>query len=716
MATAVTTFGPQHFINRELSWLEFNQRVLDEALDPRTPLLERVKFFCITSSNLDEFFEVRVAGLKQQVESEVVERSVDGLTATEALRAVTHRVRRMVDQQYACWRNELVPALAENGIRFLSFKELKAGDLEWIENYYRTQVRPVLTPLAIDPAHPFPQLLNKSLNMMVQLEMAQDGQMLRHLAVVQVPRILPRLVRLPREESSRDYVYLGHLIGHYLADLFPGTNILGYWHFRVTRNSELYIDEEEMANLLKAVENELHNRRKGDAVRLEVEKDCPEEIRRALLGTLRLQDDDLYIIDGPLNPTRLMAVYEGDHSPELRDPPFVATAAAALRDRPDLFPAIRERDVLLHHPYESFSSVVDFLEHAAEDPKVLAIKQTLYRTGGDTRIVGALMNAVKNGKQVTAVVELRARFDEANNIQWARKLEEAGVHVVYGLVGYKIHCKICLVVRKDDDGIRRYVHLGTGNYNPNTARLYTDLGMLTCRPDLGEDATNLFNLLTGICQFQGTRKLLVAPFELHKRTLALIQREAENAKKGLPARIIAKMNALVDRQIIEALYRASQAGLQIDLIVRGICCLRPGVPGVSENITVRSIVDRFLEHSRIFYFENGLRPEIYVGSADWMPRNFFRRIEVVFPVEDGNLRERIKTELLKIALADNAKARLLQPDGSYVLPVLKRDVAERRSQMDFIALVSDDTRFVKRKPGARPKHPKVKLASGPFAA
>jgi len=715
MATTVTTFGPQHFINRELSWLEFNQRVLDEALDPKTPLLERVKFFCITSSNLDEFFEVRVAGLKQQVESEVVERSVDGLTATETLQAVTHRVRWMVDRQYACWRNELVPALAENGIRFLSFKEFKAGDLEWIENYYRTQVRPVLTPLAIDPAHPFPQLLNKSLNMMVQLEMAQDGQILRHLAVVQVPRILPRLVRLPREDSSRDYVYLGHLIGHYLADLFPGTNILGYWHFRVTRNSELYIDEEEMANLLKAVENELHNGRKGDAVRLEVEKDCPEEIRHALLGTLRLQEEDLYIIDGPLNPTRLMAVYEGDHSPELRDPPFVATAAAVLRDRRDLFSAIRERDVLLHHPYESFSSVVDFLEHAAEDPKVLAIKQTLYRTGGDTRIVGALMNAVKNGKQVTAVVELRARFDEANNIQWARKLEEAGVHVVYGLVGYKIHCKMCLVVRKDDDGIRRYVHLGTGNYNPNTARLYTDLGMLTCRPDLGEDATNLFNLLTGICQFQGTRKLLVAPFELHKRMLELIQRETENVEKGLPARIIAKMNALVDRQIIEALYRASQAGLKIDLVVRGICCLRPGIPGVSENITVRSIVDRFLEHSRIFYFENGLRPEIYVGSADWMPRNFFRRIEVVFPVEDGNLRERIKTELLEIALADNAKAHLLQPDGSYVLPRLKRAAAERRSQMDFIALVSDDTRFVKRKPGIRSKHPKVKLARGPFS-
>src|SRR5438093_7685455 len=481
MATAA--FGPQHLINRELSWLEFDQRVLAEALNPNTPLLERVKFFCITSSNLDEFFEVRVAGFKQQVESEVVERSVDGLTATETLRAITTRVRSMVEQQYACWREELLPALADNGIRFLHFNELKPVDLEWIENYYRTQVRPVLTPLAIDPAHPFPQLLNKSLNMMVQLEMPQGGQVLRHLAVVQVPRILPRLVRLPRQDSSRDYVFLGHLIGHYLADLFPGTKILGYWHFRVTRNSELYIDEEDADNLLKAVEDELHNRRKGAAVRLELERDCPPELRAALLGTLHLTEDDLYVIDGPLNPSRLMEIYEGDHSPELRDPPFVAPTAASLRDRTDLFAAIRERDILLHHPYENFSSVVEFLEQAAEDPRSLAIKQTLYRTGGDPRVVGALMHAVRNGKQVTAVVELRARFDEANNIQWARRLEEAGIHVVYGLVGYKIHGKMSLVVRKDEDGIRRYVHLGTGNYNPNTARFYTDLGLMTCRPD-----------------------------------------------------------------------------------------------------------------------------------------------------------------------------------------------------------------------------------------
>src|SRR5256884_4004516 len=466
MATAATTFGPSHFINRELSWLEFNQRVLDGALDPATPLLERVKFFCIASSNLDEFFEVRVAGLKQQIESDVVERSLDGLTASETFRAITQRVRRMVEQLYACWRAQLVPALAENGMRFLTFADLRDADRAWIENYYRTDVRPVLTPLAIDPAHPFPQLLNKSLNMMVHLEMSQSGQRLRHLAVVQVPRVLSRLVKLPRDDSRQDYVFLGDLIGHYLADLFTGTHILGYWHFRVTRNSELYLDEEDAENLLKAVEDELHNRRKGAAVRLELEKDCPSEIRAALLGTMHLTAGDLYVIDGPLNPSRLMEIYEGDHSPELRDPPFVAPVAYALRDQRDLFAVIRERDILLHHPYENFGGVVEFLEQAAADARVLAIKQTLYRTGGDPRIVGALMNAVRNGKQVTAVVELRARFDEANNIQWARRLEEAGVHVVYGLVGYKIHAKMLLVVRKDDDCIRRYLHLGTGNYNP----------------------------------------------------------------------------------------------------------------------------------------------------------------------------------------------------------------------------------------------------------
>jgi polyphosphate kinase len=702
---------PAHFLNRELSWLEFNQRVLDEARNTENPLLERLKFFCIISSNLDEFFEVRVAGLKQQIESDVVSRSIDGLTATEIFKAVSARVRQMVNDQYACWRDDIQPRLAKNGIRLLEISDLEREDFNWLQEYYRTQVRPVLTPLAIDPAHPFPQLLNKSLNLIVRVELARGEEMLKHMAVVQIPRILPRMIPLPRTDARQDYVYLGQLISHNLADLFPGTKILGCWPFRVTRNSELYIDEEETANLLKAVENELHNRRKGDAVRIEIEHDCPRHIRDALLKTLRLTEDDLYLVDGPLNPTRLMMLTQGDHSPELRYKPFVAPVAAPLRGKADLFAAIRERDILLHHPYENFNSVVDFLEQASADPDVLAIKQTLYRTGGDPRIIGALENAVNNGKQVTAVVELRARFDEANNIQWARRLEENGVHVVYGLVGYKIHAKSCLVVRREGHHIRRYVHLATGNYNPSTARLYTDIGLFTCRPDFGEDATNFFNLLTGICQYQPMRKLLVAPFELHARMLKLIEREAENARKNLPARIIAKVNSLAEPQIIEALYRASQAGVKIDLIVRGICCLKPGVKGLSENITVRSIIDRFLEHSRIYYFENACQPQVFVGSADWLPRNLFRRIEVVFPIEDGVLRERITNEILGTTMADNARARMLLSDGAYEL-VEKKGKA-RRSQFEFIAL-SGGSENGSGKHSAKSKFPTVKVAERPF--
>ena len=703
-------FTPNHFLNRELSWLEFNQRVLDEALDPANPLLERLKFFTIASSNLDEFFEVRVAGIKQQIESGNTARTVDGRTPTEILQAIMRRVRQMVADQFACWRDDLKPALAQHGIRILEFHELKAADRKWLEIFYRSKVRPVLTPLAIDPAHPFPQLLNKSLNLMVRLELAKDVGTLKHLAVVQCPAILPRLIQLPREDGRRDYVFLGQLIGHFLGDLFPGTKILGYWPFRVTRNSELYVDEGDTPNLLKAVEEELHKRRRGDAVRLEIAHDCPDQIRGALLNTLHLTEDDLYLIDGPLNPARLMALYQGDHSPELRDPPFLAPVAATLRRQKDLFAAIRERDILLHHPYENFSSVVEFLQQAAEDRDVLAIKMTLYRTGGDPRIVGALMNAVNNGKQVTAVVELRARFDEANNIEWARKLEENGVHVVYGLVGYKIHAKVALVVRRETDQIRRYVHLSTGNYNPTTAKLYTDIGLLTCRAEFSEDATNLFNLLTGICQFQGLQKFVVAPFEMHGKFLKLIAREAANARRGLPARVIAKFNSLVEPQLIEALYAASQSGVKIDLIVRGICCLRPGVPGVSENIAVRSIVDRFLEHSRIYYFENACQPEVFVGSADWMPRNLFRRIEVVFPIEDGNLRDRVIREIFSVTLADNSKARLLGADGVYRRATLVAGETPRRSQTEFIALTASKPAAAK----SKTKFPQVELVPSPF--
>jgi polyphosphate kinase len=677
------------YFNRELSWLEFNQRVLDEALDASSPLLERVKFFCIVNSNLDEFFEVRVAGLKQAAEDGTTERTPDGLNVQQTLRAIRQRTARLVDDSYRCWREQLVPALAKHGIRFHAADRLDESDRRWLDAYYREQVHPVLTPLAIDPSHPFPELLNKTLNLIIQLHGTFRGELRRWLAVVQVPRPLPRLVKLPRTEpGSHEYVFLGDLIGHHLAELFPGMLIEGSWSFRVTRNSELYLDENEVPNLLRAMEHQLDKRRKGAAVRLEVDANCPLEVRTELLTNVGLTGDDLYLIDGPVNPTRLMAILDAEHAPEIRDRRFAGPVAPVIRTHGegDLFSLIRERDVLLHHPYDSFVSVVEFLEQAAADPKVLAIKQTLYRTGGDQRIIGALMNAVKNGKQVTAVVELKARFDEANNIRWSRALEEAGVHVVYGIVGFKIHCKMALVVRADDDGIRRYVHLGTGNYNPATARLYTDLSLLTCRPEFGEDATNLFNLLTGICQFQGTQRLLVAPFQMHTEILRLIRREAEHARAGLPGRIVAKMNALVETQLIDALYEASQAGVEIDLIIRGICCLRPGVSGLSDNIRVRSIVDRFLEHSRVWHFGNARQPEVFVGSADWMPRNLFRRIEVVFPVLDGRLRERIIAEVLALQLVDNVKARSLLATGEYVIAARPPGREAVRSQGRFMEL------------------------------
>lgn len=705
-----------HLLNRELSWLEFNHRVLEEALDPATPLLERLKFFCSFSSNLDEFFEVRVAGLKQQAEGAATERSPDGLTPTETLEAIHKRVRRLVESQYACWRNELRPELARHGIRFLSFDELSKSDRKWIEEFYRAQIRPVLTPLGLDPAHPFPQLLNKSLNTIAQLEVNDGGNVRQRLAIVQVPRVLPRLVQLPRASSRQQhYLYLGEVIGHYLADLFPGTKLLGHWNFRVTRNSELYSNEEEAASLLKSVDRELQTRRRDDAVRLEVEKGCPPEIRAMLLENLSLKEQDIYIINGPVNPVRLMALAEGDHSPELREPPLVAPAPHALREETDFFHAIRQGDILLHHPYENFSSVVDFLKQAAADPNVLAIKQTLYRTSGDAQIVGALMDAVQNGKQVAAVVELNAPNEAAHGVLWPQRLEEAGVHVVYGLVGCKIHAKMCLVVRKDDDAIRRYVHLSTGNYNPATAKYYSDIGLLTCRPEFGEDAASLFNLLTGICQFQGTKKFQVAPFQLLEHTLKLIERESANALQGLPARIIARVNSLSEPRLIAALYEASRAGVKIDLIVRTICCLRPGIKGVSENITVRSIVDRFLEHSRIFYFENACQPEIFVGSADWTPKSFYRRIEVVYPVADGNVREQIRL-LLETSLADNVKARFLNSTGAWSRQKTGPGAAARRSQNEFIKAAE----------GAPPGHAaagsnsgpyqRFKLAASPFAA
>ena len=687
-----------HYINRELGWLEFNHRVLEEAKDAANPLLERLKFFCIVSNNLDEFFEVRVAGLKQQIESDVVERGADGRTATETFQAVTRRARRMIDEQYLVWREEILPQLDEAGIMLHKCESLSERQLKRADQYYDEEVHPVLTPLSFDPSHPFPLLLNKSLNIIVEVEIDLKGRKEKRLAVVQVPRNLPRLVPFKATKTHRDFLFLGEIIYRHLERLFPGNRIVGHWMFRVTRNSELYLDEESISDTLKAMEEELDNRRKGDAVRLEVTKGCPPQVRNQLLKELQLTQDDLYIIDGPLNPIQLMQVYEGNHSPELRDKAFIAPTAYPFLQGKLLFETIREKDVMLHHPYESFNSVVNFIEQAASDPKVLAIKQTMYRAGSDQRIFKALMNAVRNDKQVTVVLELKARFDEDNNIKAARRLEKAGVHVLYGLAGYKIHCKMCMVVRKDEDGIRRYVHLATGNYNPSTAKLYTDIGLLSARPELGRDVGDVFNLLTGVCQFQGTEKLLVAPFNLHEGMMSKIRRETENAKNGLPARIVAKMNALVDCDIISALYDASRAGVQIDLIIRGICCLRPGLKGVSKNIRVISILDRFLEHSRIFYFENGCRPEVYLGSADWMPRNFFKRIETVFPVEDGNIRDRLINEVLELSLEDNVKARNMRSDGSYVRALPEKKSKLIRSQASFMGLSqrSNRDRFSKR--------------------
>ena len=677
------------YLNRELSWIEFNQRVLDEAFDESNPLLERVKFFCITGSNLDEFFEVRVAGLKQQIESSILESSLDGRTANQTFRGLIKRTHRMVDDHYRCWREHLAPSLATEGFRFHRVETLSAEDRAWAEKFYLTKVRPVLTPLAIDPAHPFPQVLNKSLNLIVRLVIERGGELEHRLAIVQVPRSLPRLIALPRPEGAHDYLFLGQIIGHFLADIFPGTRIEGYWHFRVTRNGELYIDEGDTDNLLVAVEKELRNRRRGDAVRLEIDHTAPADLRAQLMEILNLTEDDLYLIDGPISPSQVSYLVAGDHSPELRDPPFLGRTAPALRGRDDIFAVLRERDVLLHHPYESYETVVHFLNQAADDPHVLAIKQTLYRTGGDRRIIGALMRAAEKGKQVAAVVELKARFDEANNIQWARELEEAGVHVAYGIVGYKVHAKLCLVVRQEEDGIRRYLHTGTGNYNPSTSRLYTDLSFLTSRPDFGEDAATLFNLLTGFSQFQKMNKFIVAPFEFHERILAAIRRETEHACKQKPARIVAKMNALVDGEVIDALYEASQAGVKVDLVVRGICCLRPGLAGLSENIRVRSIVDRFLEHSRLFYFENDGQSDFLIGSGDWMYRNFLNRIEVAAPIEDPALRKRLLDEVIGLQLADNVKARLLQPDGSYIRAPRAEDEKATRSQFGFIEIAKN---------------------------
>src|SRR6266404_835911 len=665
--TAHERFGdPKNFINRELSWLEFNRRVLEEAQDPTQPLIERLKFLCIFSSNLDEFFEIRVAGIKQQIESETSDVAADGSSPTETFNQIQRLAHELVATQYELWNQELLPQLAKHGIRVRNGSDLSAKRAVWARKYFQEEVFPMLTPLAVDASHPFPDLLNKSHNLLVRAKTQRRGEPL--LAIVQVPRVIPRLILTPRgkgDDEPWEYIYLASLIKQHIAELFPGLILDAVHAFRVTRNSDLYIDEEEAENLLRTIEQELRRTSRGDAVRLEVETDCPKDFRDLLLEFFELTDADVYKVDGPLSMTHLTPLITTDAFAKLKDRPFQPGRDPALPPHADIFEVLRRQDVLLHHPYDSFDPIVEWIEAAARDPQVLAIKITLYRTSGDSAIVEALIDAANAGKQVTAIVELRARFDEAVNIQWSRRLEEAGAHVVYGVVGLKTHCKALLIVRRDADRLRHYVHLGTGNYHPRTARIYTDFSLFTSEPQLTEEVSVVFNTLTGLAGYPGLKKLLVAPFDLHKRLIGKIERERDHALAGKPGRIIAKLNHLVDQETIEKLYEASCADVTIDLIVRGICCLRPKIPGLSENIRVFSIVGRFLEHSRIYYFENAGQREVFLSSADWMPRNFFRRVELAFPVEQPALRDEIIDGVLPKFLHDRVKARELQPDGSY---------------------------------------------------
>jgi len=689
---------PDLFINRELSWLEFNQRVLEEALDPTVPTLERLKFLGIVVSNLDEFFMVRVAGLIEQSVERILRVREDGLTPDEQLDRIGPRAGRMLEESYDVLDREILPTLADRGVRLRKPEDLSEDARRYLEGYFGRQVLPVLTPLAIDPGHPFPHVRNGSLNLVAML----TGSLRRPahstaFAVIQVPSVLPRLVRIPEQQAGGDardgvdFVLLDDVIGMHVAELFSGFRCLGAWSFRVLRNSDLEVDEEEAEDLLETIAEEIRRRDRGRAVRLTVDADMDPAAVEMLTGALGVDRRFVYPLDGPLSLPDLSALGKPlAEEKDLRDEPFEPQVLPPFRGAADPFAVIREGgDLLLHHPYESFDPVVQWIEWAAVDPDVLAIKQTLYRTSGDSPIVKALSRAAENGKQVTALVELKARFDEEKNIQWAKTLEEAGVHVVYGLLGLKTHCKTALVVRREGDGLRRYVHLGTGNYHPQTARLYTDLSLFTCRPEFGEDATALFNLLTSCTAPGNWKKLTVAPLGLFERILGLVEREASYARNGKPARIIAKMNSLVDPDAIHALYRASQAGVQIDLIVRGICCLRPGIPGVSENIRVRSIVDRFLEHARIYFFEADGRRETYLSSADWMPRNFHRRVEALFPIDEPRLKDRVLDEILRIQLDDTVKARRQLADGTYERIQPAEGEPGLRSQAAFLALAKE---------------------------
>jgi len=660
------TYTAQNFLNRELGLLEFNRRVLAQAEDPAVQLLERLKYLCIVSSNLDEFFEIRVAGLKEQVKLGGIAAGADGLEATQILKRLFDPTHQLIARQYQLFNEELVPALAAQGIKFLRRTHWNPTQQVWVKDFFLREVMPVLTPIGLDPAHPFPRVLNKSLNFAVELQGKDAFGRNSAKAIVQAPRVLPRAILMPPEIAGcpHGFVFLSSILHAHVGELFSGMEVKGCYQFRVTRNSDLFVDEEEVKNLRISLQGELPQRHFGDAVRLEVADNCPPELADFLLQQFELNSDDLYRVHGPVNLVRLMGIPDKVERPDLKFPPFVPGMPPLLKKKgADMFKVIRKGDVLLHHPYQSFRPVIDFIQQAAADPDVVAIKQTVYRTGTDSELMEALIAAAKRGKEVTVVVELLARFDEEANITWASRLELVGAHVVYGVVGHKTHAKMLMVVRREEGGLRRYVHLGTGNYHPRTARLYTDFGLFTCDEDMCSDVNEVFVQLTGLGKASKLRHLWQSPFTLHSKVLESIRNEIALAKEGKPAHVIAKMNALLEPETINTLYEASQAGVKIDLIVRGVCALRPGVKGLSENIQVRSIIGRFLEHTRIFYFRNGGKEDIYLASADWMDRNFFRRIEACFPILDKKLKKRVLDEGLNIYLKDNHQAWEMDCNG-----------------------------------------------------
>ncbi|WP_433933679.1 polyphosphate kinase 1 [Sorangium cellulosum] len=680
---------PAHYLNRELSWLEFNARVLSEARSHDVPLFERLKFLSIFFSNLDEFFMVRVAGLQAQTLRTIAEVPPDGLTPHEQLVAIGARVHALVDDAYQIWNSDLIPALRRAGIVIVRPDELAPPELSALDDRFRTDIFPILTPIAIDPGHPFPHLRNKMINLGIMFSREHEAQE-PGFAVIQVPPMLSRLMRVRVEGATRAFVLLEDVIARHVKDFFPSGRLRGTYPFRVTRNWDLEIDEEEGEDLLETIQAELRRRDRGNAVRLEIGigEGAGTSVQR-LCRALKVDGSlAVYRVPGPLHIADLMGIVADDERREYRDEPFSPQVPPLFRDVEDIFAVIREQDVLLHHPYESFDPIAEFVSRAADDPNVLAIKQTLYRTGGDSPILKALARAAESGKQVTAIVELKARFDEASNIQWARTLEQSGVQVIYGLLGLKTHAKALLVVRREKDKLRRYVHLSTGNYNPQTARLYTDIGLFTANREIGEDMTSLFNLLTGYSAPPKWNRLLVAPLGLHEAVLGFIAREAAHARAGRKAEIVAQMNALVDVDVIDALYAASQAGVDIKLAVRGICCLRPGIPGLSERIQVRAIIDRFLEHKRLFRFANGGNEEIYMSSADWMPRNFHRRVELMIPIIEPAIRARVE-DMLSMVTSDTAKTWELASDGSYHKLQVPSAGAPLRSQQRFIELARE---------------------------